>query len=78
MGLEAEVRSCPVADANRLAPLRNYQRRAGLCSLSDLFEAPAAVLDLFSELSAQNQLAQARMRQRAIEEAAPNGNSEHS
>ena len=78
---EQKVRSCPVADANRLAPLlQAYQRQqAGLCSLSDLFEAPTcAVLDLFAELSAQNMLAQARMRKRAAEEAAPHGNSRHS
>ena len=78
---EQKVRSCPVANANRLAPLlQAYQRQqAGLCSLSDLFEAPTcAVLDLFAELSAQNMLAQARMRKRAAEEAAPHGNSRHS
>jgi hypothetical protein len=69
---EQKIRSCPVAGANRLAPLLvAYQRqRAGVCSLSDLFNAPTcAVIDLFAELHTQTELSHARMRERAAEEA---------
>ena len=69
---EQKVRRCPIADANRLAPLaQTYQaHRAGLGSLWDFYKSPScAVVEYWTELHHQTELMRARVRERAAEEA---------
>ncbi len=69
---DLQIRSCPVADANRLASVVNaYSRhRAGLASLSDAFPSPScAIVEAFDVLHSATEDMIARQREQALKES---------
>lgn len=69
---DLQIRSCPVADANRLASVVHaYSRhRAGLASLSVQFPQPScAIVEAFDVLHSATEDMIARQREQAMKEA---------
>ena len=69
---DLEIRSCPVAGANKMAPIINaYNRhRAGLFNLSLSYPSPScAVVEAFDILHYNRESAQYRAQERALKEA---------
>lgn len=69
---ELKVRSCPVALANRAAPIvQAYRRhRAGLFDLSRAYPQPScAILEAIDILHSSTEEAEHRLRERTMKEA---------
>jgi hypothetical protein len=68
---ELKIRSCPVADVNRFAPIiQVYNRlKSGLVSLTDLYPHPScALIESIDIISVSVDEAQRRATERALKE----------
>jgi hypothetical protein len=69
---DLKIRSCPVADVNRIAPIvQNYNRHKNeLIKISDVYStASIALIDLFEVIDYNVKEAQNRASERAMKEA---------
>ena len=73
---DLQIRSCPVALANRAAPITQayHRHRAGLLSISQSYPKPTcAIIEALEVLHYNTEEAQYRAQKNAIEEARQNG-----
>ena len=69
---DLKIRSCPVADVNRIAPIvQTYNRhKSGLIQIKDVYPAPSvALIDCLETIDYNNRDAQRRATERAMKEA---------
>lgn len=69
---DLKIRSCPVADVNRIAPIvQTYNRhKSGLIQIKDVYPSPSvALIDCLETIDYNNRDAQRRATERAMKEA---------
>lgn len=69
---DLKIRSCPVADVNRIAPIvQTYNRhKSGLIQIRDVYPSPSvALIDCLETIDYNNRDAQRRATERAMKEA---------
>ena len=69
---DLKIRSCPVADVNRIAPIvQTYNRhKAGLIQIRDVYASPSvALIDCLETIEYNIKEAQQRANDRAMKEA---------
>ena len=69
---DLKIRSCPVADVNRIAPIvQMYNRhKSGLIQIKDVYPSPSvALIDCLETIDYNNRDAQRRATERAMKEA---------